>query len=523
MYAKNKLLILLVLFAFQAYSQGNGTQDGMAVPKVNRVIPIAESLQELSPATFYCQNFEGLYNLNSEFHDTGGISDSVMSISEVDAYSGNRAIQNSYFPKSSFKEGDDPGASGWVWQFFGDNKLSTRIKDTTPRTRVFARWHHKFEEGFTSQEDRGTLPPKMARMRCFTTPWNAVYTVYFWIEEDKGLISIQQKTNAPDTEREWLPNYNTVFYLNEPVNLGRWIHMELGVTLGEGRRSDHVQAWADGKLICDLVNQDLAGGYRQQTLNGMQWDCYWNGGSPRRQSRFYDDLMLSSEPIGPARTPVQPVIEIAGSTGTEDAWESKFQVEVARTNQIPLSVKDPARKQPVMEYTTVWKGNTQGFSIEVNDCYGEFINQPGNNNSLDYNTLYSVRLRQKIGDSEWTDWSPWHAGFATVWEPGTLPENRVLPQGYLSGHTVETSVYSAPENVAPGREYTLYPNPAHEKVFINSDRPTEVGIYSITGSLLLTQRVESTGDPIDISALPKGIYLVRSLNTHPLTLKMVAW
>ncbi|MBV2247278.1 MAG: hypothetical protein KUL83_08955 [Lentimicrobium sp.] len=439
MYTKSKLLILLVLFAFQAYSRVNGTHDGMAVPKVNRVLPVNECLKEVSPGIFYCQNFERAYNLNDEFHDTGLISDSVMRISEVEANSGNRAIQNSYFPKSHFKEGEDPGSSGWVWQFFGDNRNKGRIpiKDTLSRTRVFARWYHKFEEGFSSRAETGTLPPKMARMRCLTTPWNSVYTVLFWIEKDKGLISIQQHTRAPGVERDWLPNYNTVFYLNEPVNLGRWIHMELGVTLGEGHHSDRVQAWADGQLICDLVHQDLAGGYRKETLNGMSWDCYWNQGSPRRQSRFYDDLMLSSDPIGPARTPVHPVIEIAGSTGKERTGESDFQVEVAKTIQLPRSVKDPARKQPVMEYTTVWKGSAKDFSVEVNATHGKFIHPAGHARRLDYNTLYSVRLRQRKEDSGWTEWSPWHATFATTWKPRTRPENRILPQGYLSGHTVE--------------------------------------------------------------------------------------
>ena len=74
------------------------------------------------------------------------------------------------------------------------------------------------------------------------------------------------------------------------------------MALGEGRRSDRIQAWADGRLICDVQNDDLASGYTDFTPNGMSWDCYWNGGSPRKQSRYYDDLVLSTEPVGrPAR------------------------------------------------------------------------------------------------------------------------------------------------------------------------------------------------------------------------------
>ena len=74
--------------------------------------------------------------------------------------------------------------------------------------------------------------------------------------------------------------------------------------------------------------------------------------------------------------------------------------------------------------------------------------------------------------------------------------------------------------LTPG-EYRLYPNPARERVFINVDKPTDVGIYSISGSLVMTQRVESTNDPVNISSLPKGMYLVRSLNSNDFALKMI--
>jgi hypothetical protein len=32
----------------------------------------------------------------------------------------------------------------------------------------------------------------------------------------------------------------------------------------------------------------------------MMLDCYWNGGSPRAQSRYYDNLVFSTQKIGPA-------------------------------------------------------------------------------------------------------------------------------------------------------------------------------------------------------------------------------
>ncbi|MCK4345128.1 MAG: hypothetical protein KAX05_07555 [Bacteroidales bacterium] len=381
-----------------------------ATPKVDRVIPLADDPIATAPGVFFTENFEIINDLNVKFHDTGGLSDSLMRISSTDAFSGTKAAQNTYISKEEFPEGADPGGSGWFWYFFGDNNLDSNIPvgDTMPRTRVFARWYHKFEEGFTPQEDSGTLPPKMARMRCFKAPWKAVYTVLFWIEGTDGHISIQQHTRAPGVWREWMPNYNTTFPLNDPENIGRWIHFELGVTLGEGHRSDRVQAWADGKLICDIYKQDLAGGYREQTLNGMSWDCYWNGGAPRAESRFYDDLVLSGQPIGPARISVMPTVRKAPFIGEEGQKQKEWQIEVAQTNQVPISINDLDSMNPEMQYLTVWSGTVAGKTdtVTISAHHGEFAGPLKGKKQLDYNTLYSIRLRLHAKNSQWSDWSP---------------------------------------------------------------------------------------------------------------------
>jgi len=86
---------------------------------------------------------------------------------------------------------------------------------------------------------------------------------------------------------------------------------------------------------------------------------------------------------------------------------------------------------------------------------------------------------------------------------------------------VEPLATSVPQITAPGRGFVLYPNPARDRVFINVDQPTEVGVFSITGSLMLTKRVESPNDPIDVTGLTRGMYLVRPLKTTSFALKLI--
>jgi len=86
---------------------------------------------------------------------------------------------------------------------------------------------------------------------------------------------------------------------------------------------------------------------------------------------------------------------------------------------------------------------------------------------------------------------------------------------------VEPLTSSAPDLLVSGREYGLYPNPARERVFVNVEQPTEIGIYSITGQLMLTQRVESAKDAMDIGLLPRGMYLVRPMKSNAFALKLI--
>ncbi len=86
--------------------------------------------------------------------------------------------------------------------------------------------------------------------------------------------------------------------------------------------------------------------------------------------------------------------------------------------------------------------------------------------------------------------------------------------------TMEVGVGNNTLNLADSK-VMLFPNPARERVFINVDRPTEVGIYAVTGSLMISRRVESSNDALDISGLTRGMYLVRSMGSNAFVLKLL--
>lgn len=398
-------------------------------PKVDRVLPLAEDPLADAPGVFFHEDFDTIAKLGERFQDQNSSKGRFLP-SDTAAFSGRRGLEQIYLPKEEME--GDPGEAGWAWRMFGDNPYPADTKGGQPVRTVVARWYHKFPQDFQPRvDDKGKRHwvPKFARMKCMDgKEWKGIWGLYVWIAGDDGHISVERHTYAPDAHREWLPNHHARFAFSEPHNLGRWIHFELRLAVGDAPRSDRIQLWADGLLVCDIRNDDLNAGYMAFGPNAMALDCYWNKGSPVRQSRFYDDFMLGSQPIGPARTPLNPVLEL----GVDPSAEA-VEVELAAASQRPLvdakTIDGVVVRHEELGYDLdpVWTGGGEDLaSITVDTEHGSFA--AAGAQALRPNTLHLLRVRQRI-DGEWSAWSGWHGGFATVWADDD--QERRPPEGYL--------------------------------------------------------------------------------------------
>jgi hypothetical protein len=70
-------------------------------------------------------------------------------------------------------------------------------------------------------------------------------------------------------------------------------------------------------------------------------------------------------------------------------------------------------------------------------------------------------------------------------------------------------------------EVKVFPNPASGRVFVNVNTPTEVGIFTLTGSLVKLQMVESSGDAINIGDMKTGVYIIKSTRTNDFATKLI--
>lgn len=77
---------------------------------------------------------------------------------------------------------------------------------------------------------------------------------------------------------------------------------------------------------------------------------------------------------------------------------------------------------------------------------------------------------------------------------------------YIKAEKVTTSAVTYETSA-----FKVYPNPAKDKIFIDVNEPTEIGVFSISGNMLIRKEVNSSRDYINVSGLPSGMYFVKSL------------
>lgn len=87
-----------------------------------------------------------------------------------------------------------------------------------------------------------------------------------------------------------------VFSINQ---FGKWQCIEARAKLNAPGASDGVfQLFVDGELEVERVQLNWVGNYQEYGINAVYFENWWGAGSPVTQSRFFDNLVISTEKIG---------------------------------------------------------------------------------------------------------------------------------------------------------------------------------------------------------------------------------
>jgi len=326
---------------------------------------------------------------------------------------------------------------------FGDSPVGRPVKPGQQFTTVYWRMYVKHQYGWT-----GGAPAKMSRAMIMNgSNWSQAMISHVWGGGKTALtldpVRASQGTRATTTKYndwaglKWLQNSpGSQFQISATEESGRWVCVEAEARLNTPGRSDGYNAlWIDGIKQCERTNLDFRSSYTKHGINCIFLEAYWNSGSPVDQYRWYDDFVVSTKYIGPAYTPLNPVLIKTPfrGRGTQRAWEVEVAVAerpgtgapgstvVISRNEKTRVAKDPIIGEDI-NGEVVWTSNTiegEGLQVTVGIEAGSFVGPRAGKSSLEPKRLYFCRVREQGADGRWSQWSGWHQGFQT----GDLPDS----------------------------------------------------------------------------------------------------
>ena len=87
--------------------------------------------------------------------------------------------------------------------------------------------------------------------------------------------------------------------LFSPDYSGRWMCIESHVKLNTpGKADGEFDLWIDGKPEASRRDLNWHGRWTEYALNAVYLENYWTSGALKTESRWFDDFVVSTQPIG---------------------------------------------------------------------------------------------------------------------------------------------------------------------------------------------------------------------------------
>ncbi len=191
---------------------------------------------------------------------------------------------------------------------FGRNPNAYMNKGIRPGEdfrEVYYRMYLRHQEGW-----RGS-PAKLSRATVFNAAddWSQAMIAHLWSDDEERLL-IDPASCVRDgavvcegyndfTRLRWLGFRSGKSAIFSSAESGCWRCVEAHVRLNDAGHKNGVQEfWIDGQLEARRDSLDFVGTYDEYAINAIFFENYWNAGSPVEQERYFDNIVVSTAPIG---------------------------------------------------------------------------------------------------------------------------------------------------------------------------------------------------------------------------------
>lgn len=363
--------------------------DGPEVPRIDSVVMSVPQPQASDEAVIWYDDFDGP---EKAYTETQGLLD------DTQAFGGQGRSMLSVYEKGTRGTGNRK-------VFFGDSPTGRVVRKGQSFDDIYWRIYVKYQHGWS-----GGGPAKLSRATSIASPrWAQAMIAHVWssgealtLDPATGIRGDQVVTTRYNdfSNLRWLGNKPpSRFQLYSTQESGRWVCVEARAKLNTPGKKDGLnQLWIDSRLEAERKNLDWRGSYNKYGINAVFLETYWNASSPVTQSRWIDNFVISTQPIGPVVCPRNPVLVKTPyhGPGKMESW----QVELTSSDR---------------NETVVWKSQllTDSQRVEVNANTGTFVGPLANKSQLDAGHVYYFRVRQTSDTGQTSDWSPCHQPIKT--------------------------------------------------------------------------------------------------------------
>lgn len=357
---------------------------GAQTPRIESVVPAREQPHETNEAVIWYDDFN---------HGPKRYAESQGAIDTTNGFGGVGGAMRCLYEKGKRGVGNRKVV-------FGDSPVYANKASRAGQRfdEIYWRIYVKHQVGWTG------APAKMSRATSFaSSKWSQAMIAHVWSGGGDSLTL--DPVRGVDGERVLTTKYNDFPNMkwlgNKPVSRfpihateesGAWVLVECRAKLNTPGKSDGVnQLWIDGRLECERRNLNFRGNYTEHGINAVFLEAYWNDGSPVTQSRWYDNFVISTKPIGPVVCPRNPVLIKAPVGNASDGWEAEIAADYEGCDIVYQS-------RPI----------TDGDRLTVNTQNGKFTGSVINADRLAPGQTYYTRVRHQAPES---NWSRWHQGF----------------------------------------------------------------------------------------------------------------
>lgn len=197
--------------------------------------------------------------------------------------------------------------AGNIKRTFGRSPVNSQSHSSTDFKEIYWRQYLKRKGGWTDNSY------KLSRATIFAgSNWSQAMIAHLWgtsSSGDKLLIDpatgIDSSGNLVTTKwndfanLRWLGIRLGVTPIFSEATSGEWYCIEAHAKLNTPGLADGIfEFWINGSLEASRVDLDWINVWQEYGINAVFFENYWNGGAPGERIRYFDNIVISTQPIG---------------------------------------------------------------------------------------------------------------------------------------------------------------------------------------------------------------------------------